>query len=180
LFFVEYAWDVIKKTADEIGTEVSGVVVAAPATEEMRRFSQEIKEISEGLEKRRFTLARMTSVLDETKTRASFDLEDGETLIPRSRQGSLFPACEFIDDFAGAEVTSRSRSASLVGLPIPSNSLNRSNSSEGSPASPISSRSSRSGSIIAAAIANLKETIAELEENADTFDDQGVIMNKKK
>jgi len=65
----------------------------------------------------------------------------------------LFPASEFVDDFAEADAASRSRrgSASSIGHELQP------------PPSP-KSRGSRSGSVISAAIANLKETISEVEE----------------
>lgn len=69
-----------------------------------RRPSKEITDIYEALNKgRRHTLARQTSTVNEILNRSSFDLNEcEERMTPRSRRGSLFPASEFIDDFAGA------------------------------------------------------------------------------
>jgi hypothetical protein len=83
---------------------------------------------------------------------------EDEVLIPRSRRGSLFPACEFVDDFAEAENTSRSRSGSVIEHDLGIEA-------------PPKYKGSRSGSIIASAIANLKETISEVEETLESHSD---------
>lgn len=141
--FSEFAWNVITQTAGEIGTtEVSPPGSPSPGAD--RKLSEETQEILKGLKERRFTLARMTSVLDDTKARGSIEIDDDENLVPRSRRGSLFPASEFIDDFPEAETANRSRSGSIT------HDL------------PLAARK-ESGSLISGQIANF--TIKEVDED---------------
>lgn len=113
---VEYAWSVIRETAEEVmelhAEELGGVQVSEVAhggEGKGRRVSKEVTEIYKDLGKRRFTLARETSILNDITSRGSVDLCD-EEVVPRSRSGSLFPASAFVDDFQQA----RSRSGSLL------------------------------------------------------------------
>lgn len=113
---VEYAWEVIKTVANEVERSEVGSpdseVIPEPIPA-MRRVSQEAQSILKALSQgRRYTLARQTSTINEVITRTSFDAYDDETVLPRSRKGSLYPASEFKDDFA--EAVERERRASLI------------------------------------------------------------------
>jgi len=109
-----YAWEVIKAVANEIEKTEVGSEPSSPVPEPVRRMSKETQDIIKSLSERRFTLARQTSTINEIIGRTSVDMTDDEVLLPRSRRGSLFPVCAFIDDFA--EGTERDRRASLVDL----------------------------------------------------------------
>lgn len=148
-FFLEFAWGVISDTAKQIGsTEVSPPGSPIPVGESDRKISQETQEILKGLQERRYTLARMTSVVDECYARSSFDLDSDENLVPRSRRGSLFPASEFVDDFHAAEPSSRK------------NSMQHDNSPQGK------NPRSRSASLIGPGlVAHLEKTIKEVDES---------------
>lgn len=114
--FVEFAWNVITQTAGEIGTSEVSPPESPSHLDNNRKLSEETQAILQGLKERRFTLARMTSMFDSTMARNSVDIDD-ENLVPRSRRGSIFPACEFVDDFAEADPASRSRSSSVFQEP---------------------------------------------------------------
>ncbi len=100
--------------ANEVERSEVGSISApsSPLPEPVRRISEEAQKIIKSLSERRFTLARQTSMINEINSRASVDLSEDEGCFPRSRKGSLYPACAFIEDFA--EANERERRASLV------------------------------------------------------------------
>lgn len=111
---IEYAWEVIRTVANEVERSEVGSISApsSPLPEPVRRISEEAISIMNRLSERRFTLARQTSMINEINSRASVDLSEDEGFFPRSRKGSLYPACAFIEDFA--EANERERRASLA------------------------------------------------------------------
>ena len=114
----EYAVDVMDLYSDEVGAgQVAPTAeLSPPPVPTGRRPSKEITELYKDLGKRRYTLAKQVSVINDITGRTSVDMYDDETLQPRSRSGSLFPVSCFIDDFSQA---TRSRSGSLLPGPFP-------------------------------------------------------------
>ena len=128
LFFMkEYAWKVIKEYAEDVlrlhkdqdaqvikGSESSSR--PSSTSSDTRRPSKEVEELFKELEanSRRHTLARATSIIDETFSRTSVDLTEEDSLLPRSRRGSLFPVSTFVDDFNVVVPNPRDRSGSIL------------------------------------------------------------------
>ncbi|ODM92651.1 Tyrosine decarboxylase [Orchesella cincta] len=95
-----YAWEVIKAVATEIEKSEVGSEPSSPEPEPVRRMSKETQDILKGLAERPLYIGQAYIPINEIVARASVDLTDDEVLLPRSRRGSLFPACAFIDDFS--------------------------------------------------------------------------------
>ena len=127
VFIKEYAWKVIKEYAEDVlrlhkdqdPQVISGVEPSSrpsSTSSDTRRPSKEVEDLFRELQanSRRHTLARATSIIDDTFSRTSVDLTDEDSLLPRSRRGSLFPVSTFVDDFNVVVPNPRDRSGSIL------------------------------------------------------------------